>query len=81
MRAACLGEGGIIETGNENTVVLDMSSIDLTESKAIAAVAEALTFAKKAGTGLPGHPGRLGWFHRYGRQGSDDVSRQLQARI
>ncbi len=50
MRAACLGEGGIIETGNENTVVLDMSSIDPTESKAIAAVAEALTFAKKAGT-------------------------------
>ena len=37
MRAACLGEGGIIETGNENTVVLDMSSIDPTESKAIAA--------------------------------------------
>ena len=50
VRAACLGEGGIIETGNENTVVLDMSSIDPTESKAIAAVAEALTFAKKAGT-------------------------------
>ena len=37
VRAACLGEGGIIETGNENTVVLDMSSIDPTESKAIAA--------------------------------------------
>lgn len=36
VREVCLGEGGIIETGNENTVVLDMSSIDPTESKKIA---------------------------------------------
>ncbi|MDO4620302.1 MAG: 2-hydroxy-3-oxopropionate reductase [Lachnospiraceae bacterium] len=37
VRAVCLGEGGIIETGSEKTVVIDMSSIDPTESKAIAA--------------------------------------------
>ncbi len=37
VRAVCLGENGIIETGNENTVVIDMSSIDPTESKAISA--------------------------------------------
>lgn len=37
VRSVCLGKGGIIEGGNENTVVIDMSSIDPTESKAIAA--------------------------------------------
>ena len=37
VREVCLGEGGIVEGGNENTVVIDMSSIDPTESKAIAA--------------------------------------------
>ncbi|MDO5100357.1 MAG: 2-hydroxy-3-oxopropionate reductase [Eubacteriales bacterium] len=37
VREVCLGEGGIIETGTEKTVVIDMSSIDPTESKAIAA--------------------------------------------
>jgi len=36
VRQVCLGEGGIIETGGENTVVIDMSSIDPVESKAIA---------------------------------------------
>lgn len=36
VREVCLGEGGIIETGSEKTVVIDMSSIDPTESKAIA---------------------------------------------
>ena len=33
----CLGKGGIIETGTEKTVVIDMSSIDPTASRAIAA--------------------------------------------
>ena len=37
VREVCLGEGGIMETGTEKTVVIDMSSIDPTESKAIAA--------------------------------------------
>lgn len=37
VRSVCLGEGGIVETGNENTVVIDMSSIDPVESKKIAA--------------------------------------------
>ncbi|MDL2295552.1 2-hydroxy-3-oxopropionate reductase [Lachnospiraceae bacterium OttesenSCG-928-E19] len=37
VRAACLGEGGIAETAKEGTVVIDMSSIDPTESKAIGA--------------------------------------------
>ena len=37
VRQVCLGEGGIIETGTEKTVVIDMSSIDPVESKAIAA--------------------------------------------
>lgn len=37
VRQVCLGEGGIIETGTDRTVVIDMSSIDPTESKAIAA--------------------------------------------
>lgn len=37
VREVCLGEVGIIETGTEKTVVIDMSSIDPTESKAIAA--------------------------------------------
>lgn len=37
VRAVCLGENGIIEGGSEKTVVIDMSSIDPTESKAIAA--------------------------------------------
>lgn len=37
VREVCLGEGGIMETGSEKTVVIDMSSIDPTESKAIAA--------------------------------------------
>lgn len=35
VRAACLGEGGIAETAKEGTVVIDMSSIDPVESKAI----------------------------------------------
>ncbi|MEE1113496.1 MAG: 2-hydroxy-3-oxopropionate reductase [Eubacterium sp.] len=37
VREVCLGEGGIIEGAAENTVVIDMSSIDPTESRAIAA--------------------------------------------
>ena len=37
VRDVCLGEGGIIETGSEKTVVIDMSSIDPTESRAISA--------------------------------------------
>lgn len=37
VREVCLGEGGVIETGTEHTVVIDMSSIDPTESRAIAA--------------------------------------------
>lgn len=37
VRAACLGEGGIAETAKEGTVVIDMSSIDPVESKAIGA--------------------------------------------
>ena len=37
VRDVCLGEGGIIETAKEGTVVIDMSSIDPTDSKAIAA--------------------------------------------
>jgi len=40
VRAVCLGEGGIAETGGENTVVIDMSSIDPVESKKIAAELE-----------------------------------------
>lgn len=37
VRDVCLGKGGIIETATDKTVVIDMSSIDPTESKAIAA--------------------------------------------
>lgn len=37
VREVCLGEGGIMEGGSEKTVVIDMSSIDPTESRAIAA--------------------------------------------
>lgn len=37
VRELCLGEGGILETATDKTVVIDMSSIDPTESKAIAA--------------------------------------------
>lgn len=37
VRDVCLGKGGIIETGTEKTVVIDMSSIDPTESQKIAA--------------------------------------------
>lgn len=37
VREVCLGEGGIIETGTDKTVVIDMSSIDPTESRAISA--------------------------------------------
>lgn len=37
VRSVCLGEGGIIETGSEGTVVIDMSSIDPVESKKIGA--------------------------------------------
>lgn len=37
VRAACLGEGGIAETAKVGTVVIDMSSIDPVESKAIGA--------------------------------------------
>lgn len=35
VRAALLGEGGVVEGAREGTVVIDMSSIDPTESKAI----------------------------------------------
>ena len=35
VRAALLGEGGVAEGAKEGTVVIDMSSIDPTESKAI----------------------------------------------
>lgn len=37
VRAAVLGEGGVAEGAKEGTVVIDMSSIDPTESKAIGA--------------------------------------------
>lgn len=37
VRAVALGENGIIETAKEGSVLIDMSSIDPTESKAIAA--------------------------------------------
>lgn len=37
VRDVCLGKGGILETATDKTVVIDMSSIDPTESKAIAA--------------------------------------------
>ena len=37
VRDVALGEGGIIEGGKEGTVLIDMSSIDPTESKAISA--------------------------------------------
>lgn len=37
VRDVCLGENGIIETASEGTVVIDMSSIDPVESKAIGA--------------------------------------------
>ena len=37
VREVALGEGGIIEGGKEGTVLIDMSSIDPTESKAISA--------------------------------------------
>lgn len=37
VRAVCLGEGGIIEKAAEGTIVIDMSSIDPVESKAIGA--------------------------------------------
>ena len=35
VREVCLGEGGILETAAEGTVVIDMSSIDPVESKSI----------------------------------------------
>jgi 2-hydroxy-3-oxopropionate reductase len=35
VRAACLGKGGVAETAKPGTVVIDMSSIDPVESKAI----------------------------------------------
>lgn len=37
VREVCLGKGGILETATDKTVVIDMSSIDPTESKAISA--------------------------------------------
>ncbi|KIR03573.1 2-hydroxy-3-oxopropionate reductase [Lachnospiraceae bacterium TWA4] len=37
VRDVCLGKGGVIETGTDKTVVIDMSSIDPTESKLISA--------------------------------------------
>lgn len=37
VRDVCLGENGIIETASEGTIVIDMSSIDPVESKAIGA--------------------------------------------
>ena len=37
VREVALGEGGIIEGGKEGSVLIDMSSIDPTESKAISA--------------------------------------------
>ena len=37
VRDVCLGKGGVIETAKEGTVVIDMSSIDPVESKAIGA--------------------------------------------
>ncbi len=37
VRAVCLGKGGVIEGAKEGTVVIDMSSIDPVESKAIGA--------------------------------------------
>jgi len=37
VRDVCLGEGGIAETATDKTVVIDMSSIDPVQSKAIAA--------------------------------------------
>jgi 2-hydroxy-3-oxopropionate reductase len=37
VREVCLGEGGVIEGASDKTVVIDMSSIDPTESRAIAA--------------------------------------------
>ncbi|MCR4744953.1 MAG: 2-hydroxy-3-oxopropionate reductase [Lachnospiraceae bacterium] len=36
VRDVCLGEGGVIETGSDKTTVVDMSSIDPVESRAIA---------------------------------------------
>ena len=40
VRDVCLGENGIIEGAKEGTVVIDMSSIDPVESKAIGAELE-----------------------------------------
>ena len=40
VRTVALGEGGIIEGAKEGTVLIDMSSIDPTESKAISAELE-----------------------------------------
>lgn len=37
VREVCLGENGIIETASEGTIVIDMSSIDPVETKAIGA--------------------------------------------
>ena len=37
VRAAVLGEGGVIEGATSDTVIIDMSSIDPVESKKIAA--------------------------------------------
>lgn len=37
VREVCLGEGGVLEGAGDRTVVIDMSSIDPTESRAIAA--------------------------------------------
>ncbi|MCC8103736.1 MAG: 2-hydroxy-3-oxopropionate reductase [Clostridiales bacterium] len=37
VRDVCLGEGGVIESAAEGTIVIDMSSIDPVESKAIGA--------------------------------------------
>lgn len=63
VRAVCLGENGIIEGSKPGLMLIDMSSIDPVETKAIgaklanqvivatniAAVAEALSLAKKNG--------------------------------
>lgn len=37
VRSVCLGEGGVVETAEEGTIVIDMSSIDPVQSKAIGA--------------------------------------------
>ncbi len=69
-----LGAGNVAKLANQIVVAVN-----------IAAVSEALTFAKKAGTDpgtcISGNPRRPGWFYGYGCKSSYDAQPKLQAGI